>query len=93
MDRLEADIRRGQEAKRILEHDIVKEANAHMEAELWRMFKDTPPQDRDTLEFLKAMQYFHGKYWAFLQQAVTNGKLAQISLEAKKKSLRERMFG
>lgn len=93
MDKLETDIRRGLEAKRILEHDIVKEANAHMEAELWRMFKDTSPQDRETLEFVKAMQYFHGKYWAFLQQAVTNCKLAQISLEAKKKSLKERATG
>jgi hypothetical protein len=93
MDKLEADIRRGLEAKRILEHDIVKEAHDHIEAELWRMFKDTTPQDAKTLEFVKAMQYFHGKYWDFMKQVVINGKLAQINLEAKKKSLRERMFG
>ncbi len=93
MDKLETDIRRGLEAQRILDHDIVKEANAHMEAELWRMFKDTSPQDAKTLEFVKAMQYFHGKYWAFMQQAVINGRLAQINLEAKKKSLKERFFG
>ena len=93
MDKLEADIRRGQEAKRILEHDIVKEAHDHIEAELWRMFKDTAPKDSQTLEFVKAMQYFHGKYWMFFQQAVTNGKLAQINLEAKKKGLKQRIFG
>lgn len=90
MDRLEADIRRGQEADRILKHELVQEANSHIEAELWRMFKDTTPKDSETLEFVKAMQYFHGKYWEFLQQAVTSGKLAQINLEAKKKSLKQR---
>ena len=93
MDKLEQDIRRGEEAARLLDHNLIKEANEHIEAELWRMFKDTTPQDLQTLEFVKAMQYFHGKYWAYFQQAVTNGKLASINLEAKKKTFRERFFG
>lgn len=93
MDKLESEIRRGQEAERILTHELVQEARIHIDAELWRMFKDTPPQDRETLEFIKAMEYFHTKYWAFFNRAVADGKIAKASLEAKKKTLRERMFG
>lgn len=92
-DRLEKDIQRGQRAANLLADDLVKEAREHIEAELWRKFKDLAPSATKELEFVKAMQYFHAKYYAFFEQAVTNGKLAQINLEAKKKSLRERVFG
>ncbi len=90
---LEHDIDRGERAKRILGDELVIEAKEHIESELWRMFKETTPQDADTLKFVKSMQYFHGKYWAFFERAVTNGKLAQINAETRKKPLRERFFG
>lgn len=92
-DRLESDIRRGHKADELLENDLIAEAKAHIEAELWRKFQELAPSAKTELEFIKAMQYFHVKYFAFFQQAVINGKLAQINLEAKKKSLRERVFG
>lgn len=93
MASLEEDIRRGHKADELLKHELIAEAKAHIEAELWRKFQDLPPSDKASLEFVKSMQYFHAKYFAFFTQAVTNGKLAQINLEAKKKSLRERVFG
>lgn len=93
MDKLEHEIRRGEQAKRLLEDELVREAREHIESELWRLFKETPPQDVKTLEFVKGMQYMHAKYFAYFGRAVTDGKLAQINLEAKKKTLRERMFG
>lgn len=92
-DKAEADIQRGDRAKIILNDDLVSEARAHIDAELWRLFKDATPQDVDTLKFVKAMQYFHVKYFAFFERSVTDGKMAAIALEAKKKTLRERMFG
>lgn len=92
-DRLQADIERGERAKRLLADDMVVEAKAHIEAELWRKFQELPPSAKNDLEFIKGMQYLHVKYFAFFQQAVTNGKLAQINLEAKKTGLRERFFG
>ncbi len=91
-DKLERDIQRGDRAKRILADELVSEANKHIEAELWRLFKDTSPADLDALKHIKGMQYFHAKYFAFFESAVTNGKLAAINLEAKKKTLRERIF-
>lgn len=92
-DRLEKDIQRGQRAANLLDDDLIAEARAHIEAELWRKFQELAPSAKTELEFVKAMQYFHVKYFAFLSQAVTNGKLASINLEAKRKSLRERVFG
>jgi hypothetical protein len=35
----------------------------------------------------------HEKYWEVLTAVITNGKVAQINLEAKKKSLRQKVFG
>jgi hypothetical protein len=92
-DKLEDDIRRGQKAADLLNHELIAEARAHIEAELWRKFQELSPSDKAGLEMVKGMQYLHGKYFAFFQQAITNGKLASINLEAKKKSLRERVFG
>lgn len=93
MPSLEEDVRRGLKAAELLGHDLIGEAKDHIDAELWRMFKETPPENKDRLAFISGMQYFHAKYFAFFQQAVTNGRIAQINLDAKKKSLRERMFG
>jgi hypothetical protein len=92
-DKLEDDIRRGQKAADLLNHELIAEARAHIEAELWRKFQELAPSAEDELKFVKAMQYFHVKYFAFFTQAVVNGKLAQINLEAKKKGIRERLFG
>lgn len=90
---LEHDIARGERAKRILADELVTEARDHIEAELWRLFKELTPADKPGLEHIKAMQYFHAKYFAFFNQAVTNGKLASINVESRKKPLRERIFG
>jgi hypothetical protein len=92
-DKLHDDITRGHRAENLLGDDLIAEAKAHIEAELWRKFQELAPSDTKSLEFVKAMQYMHAKYFAFFQQAVVNGKLAQINLEAKKKSLKERVFG
>jgi hypothetical protein len=92
-DKLQRDIERGEQAKRLLADPLIAEAREHAEAELWRLFKETTPQDKETLAHIKGMQYFHAKYFAFFQQAITNGKLAAINLESKKRPLRERLFG
>ena len=92
-DKLEKDIQRGQRAANLLADDLVTEAREHIDATIWQMFRDTPPENKDRLAYLAGMAYFHKKYLEFFQAAVTNGKLASINLEAKKKSLRERVFG
>ncbi len=93
MDKTATEIQRGIRAQAILSDELWKEACEHVEAELFRVFKEVSPQDMETLKHIKAMQYFHAKYQAFFTKCVTDGKIAQINLEAKKKSLRERVFG
>lgn len=90
---IEKDIQRGLRAKQILEDDLMVEATAHIDAELWRVFKELKPNDAEGLMHVRQMQYMHQKYQEFLRAAVANGRVAQIQLEAKKKSLKQRVFG
>lgn len=92
MDKTETEIRRGAEAEHLLANPLLADARAHIEAELWRLFKETPPQDAKTLEFVRAMQYFHDKYNAYLMRVISDGKVALVNLQAKK-SIKERFFG
>ena len=93
MSNLEKDISRGLRAKQILEDELMVEARAHIESELWRVFKEVKPNDAEGLMHIRQMQYMHTKYQEFLRAAMANGKVAQINLEAKKKSLKQRVFG
>ena len=96
-DKLEREIIRGEQAKRLLSDNLIAEAKEHIDAELWRLFKETTPQDMETLQFVKSMQYFHSKYFGYFERAVIDGKIAKIKLQAEKKTLREtlreRVFG
>lgn len=92
-DKLEEKINRAAKAEAILNDPILIEAREHIDAELYRLFKATPPTDLDALSQVSAMQYMHGKYSAFLKHCVADGKLAKLELEQKKKSLKERIFG
>lgn len=93
MSDLDKDIRRGERAQALLADELIQEGFAHIEAELWRKFQELQPSDEKNILFVKHMQYIHAKYKAFFTQTIANGKIAQINLEAKKKSLRERVFG
>jgi len=75
------DILRGQRAKSILEDSLMIEAQEHIEAEFWRLFKTLAPADIDGLQKLKGMQYLHEKYLAYLRSVINNGKLAQLDLD------------
>lgn len=92
MDKTEREIRRMQDAEQLINNALMVEAKAHIEAELWRIFRETPPQDRETLEFVKGMQYFHEKYFAFMARVISDGKVAMANQKAKK-TLKERFLG
>ena len=72
---------------------VMIEAKAHIDAELWRLFRSTVPTDTEALSQVRGMQYMHDKYLAFLRQAIQDGKIARMDLERKKKSMKERLFG
>jgi hypothetical protein len=93
MPSLEEDIRRGQKAEEIINHELVQEGFAHIEAELFAKFKELSPSDEKNILFVKHMLYMHGKYKEFFHQVMVNGRLASVNLEAKKKTLKERILG
>ncbi len=93
MDDLDKAIARANRAENLLNDPLMSEAAAHIDEECWRLFKDAAPTDLELLTQVKAMQYMHGKYRAFLKKCIQDGKLARIEIERKKKSLKERFLG
>jgi hypothetical protein len=85
MDNLGKDIQRGQRAANILADDLVQEAFAHIDAELWRLFKSVTPSDKDDLAYIRQMQYMREKFAAFFNNVVSNGKMASLEVERQSK--------
>jgi hypothetical protein len=90
---LDKEIQRGQRAKLLLDDELMQEAKSVIDARIIEQFKKCAPNDSDGLMHVRQMQYVHEKYWEVLTAVITNGKVAQINLEAKKKSLRQKVFG
>lgn len=87
-------IRRAQQVQLLVDDPIMAEAREHIESECWRLFRELAPTDAEGLAQVKAMQYMHAKYTAFLNRALQDGKLAKFELErARKPGLLERIRG
>ncbi len=89
---LDERLKRAARAETILADQIMVEAQEHIEAECWRLFKSLQPTDAEGMAQVKAVQYMHAKYLAFLKAAVTDGKMARLELDQKKRGIRERMM-
>lgn len=92
-DKLQTAIDRGFRAQRILDDELFKEAAEHIDAECFRLFKSAHPTDSEALAQIAGVQYLHTKYKAFLRSAVQDGQMAQLEVERRKKTLKERVFG
>lgn len=77
-------IAKAQRAKAIIEDPLMAEAAAHIEAECWRLFKSFAPTDTEGLAQVKAIQYMHDKYQAFLKRAIADGTMAKLDVERKR---------
>jgi len=86
-------IEKASKASQILDNDVFKEATKHIESEIFRMFEKVHPTDTEALLQIKAMQYMHVKYLAYLKNLIQNGKLEQLEIERKSKiaKLRDRL--
>jgi hypothetical protein len=89
MDKTEADYQRGRRAKEIAEDPLFSEASAHIEAELWRLFSECALTDIDAMAQIKAMQYVHLKYLAFLNRCINDGNVARMDIERKPRHTRQ----
>ena len=77
-------IRRADEAKRLLEHPLLKEAFEHVESECWRLFKAVAPEDLAALAQIKSTQYVHQKYVSFMRGVIQNGAVERMQIEEKR---------
>lgn len=81
---------RANEAARIWDSRLMKEAREHIEQALMRGFAATPLRDDEGLRRIRGLYEAHKAYESFFRQALEDGKLAKIEIEHKK-SLRERL--
>lgn len=91
MDKLQTTIDRGHRAKALLADDLFAEAAEHIDAECYRLFKASHPTDAEALAQIAGIQYLHTKYKAFFTRVLTDGKMAQLELEHRKKTLKQRL--
>jgi hypothetical protein len=92
-DKLQLAVERAHRAKTILDDPLFEEAREHIESECFRLFQSVHPTDTDALQQIAGMRYLHTKYMAFMNRAVQDGKIAQLEIERKRKSLKDRIFG
>lgn len=78
-------LQRAARAKNLCEDPLFKEASDHIEAECWRLFQKLAPEDIEGLTQVKAMQYMHQKYQAFLRKAMQEGSVVQLQMELERK--------
>ena len=81
---------RANEAARIWDSRLMKEAREHIEQALMKGFAATPLRDDEGLRRIRGLYEAHKAYESFFRQALEDGKLAKIEIEHKK-SLRERL--
>lgn len=93
MDKLEHTANKGSRAESLLNDPLMVEAREHIDAELYRLFKAAVPTDIEALSQIKSMQYMHLKYEAFMKQCISDGKMARIEIERKKKTFKQRFLG
>ena len=83
-------VQRANEARRLWESRLMREAREHIEAALMKGFAATPMRDTDGLQWVRALYEAHKAYESFFRSAMEDGKLAQLEIE-RKKGLRERL--
>lgn len=81
---------RANEAARVWDSRIMKEAREHIEQALMRGFASTPLRDDEGLRRIRGLWEAHKAYDSFFKAALEDGKLAKIEIE-RKKSMRERL--
>lgn len=82
-------IKRGAEAERLWNDDLMAEARAHIRQTIVDKWMASPMDDVEGREKLRYLLHVHECYDRFFQRAIQDGKLAALEDERKKKGLRE----
>lgn len=76
----ELDVRRGEEARQLLEHPLLADAFDAIEADVMRQWQDSPARDVDGREKLWLTLKLLGRVKGQLESVVETGKVAQATL-------------
>lgn len=92
MPDFEQDVLRARQAAELLEHPLLVEAFAALEREVIEEWKASPARDEEGREKLWIMLRLSEKVRNHLQNVITTGKMAEISLrDLNKKTLLQRV--
>ena len=80
-DRLRDAISRAQQARDLLENELLLEAYAQIDQELINAWRLTPSRDTDARERIWHAVQANGKHKDYLQSVANSGKIAQKELE------------
>jgi hypothetical protein len=76
-------LQRAEQAKRLLENDLMIEAREHMRESLTRALwkrHTLPAEDRDRLD---AMVRYHDSFWSWFDRVLADGKVAEFEEQQK----------
>jgi hypothetical protein len=82
-------IRRAAEAERIWSDDLMQEARTHIRQTIIDQWAQSPMDDVDGREKLRYLLHVHELYDRFFKAALSDGKIATLEAERKKRGLLE----
>lgn len=88
----EQEAHRGDEAARLLEHDLLKEALAAIDAEVVKQWQDCPARDKEGKEVLWQLMKTAQKFRRILVGHIETGKLARENLRRLEESRMRRIL-
>lgn len=86
---LNAEMRLGDAARDILENPLIVKFFEENEKEIWQAIKSSPVRDVEGREKLLLMQKSMEKFKQYLEQTLTTGKLASLTMESRRSRLQK----
>lgn len=76
----EQEVVRGRRAQALMRDPLVVEAFNELDAAFYRAFRDTPPQDHDTLVHLRLLIKCLDEFRGFFQTVLETGQLTDLKI-------------
>jgi hypothetical protein len=87
---LNAEVRRGQEAKRLLESELFLDVRKKFTERTFQAFKKASADDAESLRKIKVLDMLTTQFFAELEQCVKTGQLAAIQIDEMKRKQNRR---
>lgn len=88
---LEQRLRRAQAAEALWNDPLMVEARKHIEQAIVDKFKTAPLADKEGLYDVRLLLHVHALYDAFFKQAISDGPVARLEIENRRRGLLDRV--